>query len=152
MNKETLKSLSIPALTLIVMFATSAIVANSQENNAVFAQIPFDFIVCDKSLSAGKYLVSSPMQDHTALIVRNMKAKDVAIRLTDQVQYRGNRSNTRLVFHRYGQSYFLAEVWQGGSSTGWSLHPSKAERKVQREQTSVAQNGYETVELVASLR
>jgi len=152
MNKQTLKSFAIPALTLIAVFAVSAIAANAQTSGRVYAQIPFDFIVGDKTLSAGRYLVSSRMQDRAALLVQNMKAKEFAIRLTNQVQDRRNRSNTRLVFHRYGQTYFLAEVWQGGESSGWSLRSSKAEQKLQREQSTIAQNGYETVELIASLR
>jgi hypothetical protein len=152
MNKQTLKSLSIPALTLIVMLATSAVAANAQTSGRVYAQIPFDFVVGDKTMSAGKYLVSSQMQDRTALLVQNIKAKDHAIRLTNPVENRRNNSNTRLVFHRYGQTYFLAEVWQGGDSTGWSLHASKAERALQRQQASIAQNRFETVELIASLR
>ena len=151
MKKQLLKTLSISAATLIVLFATSAIAANAQTTGRVYAQIPFDFVVGNKTLSAGRYLISSQVQDRTALLVQNMKAKDGAIRLTNQVQYRRNRTNTRLVFHRYGQTYFLAEVWQSGNSTGWSLHPSQAERKLQREQASIAQNSYETVELIASL-
>jgi hypothetical protein len=108
--------------------------------------------VGNKTLSAGKYLISSRMNDRAALLVQNMKAKGGAIRLTNPIQNRRDQNNTRLVFHRYGQTYFLAEVWQGGTSTGWSLHASKAERALQRERATVAQNSYESVELIASLQ
>jgi hypothetical protein len=152
MKNQILKSLSISAVMLFAVFTASVVVANGQSSTRVYAQIPFDFVVGDKTLSAGRYSVSTEMQDHSALRVRNMKANSAAVRLSDQIQSRSSKNNARLVFHRYGQTYFLAEVWQGGSSSGWSLHPSKAERTCQREQGSIAQNKYETVELMASLR
>ena len=46
----------------------------------------------------------------------------------------------------------VREVWTGGDSTGRQLLKSKQERSMEREIGSLAQNGYETVELVASLR
>lgn len=152
MKNQILKSLSISAVTLFAVFATSVVAAHGQSATRVYAQIPFDFVVGDKTLSAGRYSVSTQMQDHSALLVRNIKANSAAVRLSDQIQSRQNKYNARLVFHRYGQTYFLAEVWQGGSSSGWSLHRSQAERKLQQEQATIAQNKYETVELIASLR
>ena len=152
MKYQFLKSLSIPVVVLLAVFATSVVSANAQTNQRVYAQIPFDFIVGGKTLSAGKYMVSSAMSDGSALLIRNVKAKGSAIRLTDRMNARSAEPKTCLVFHRYGQTYFLAEVWQSGFSTGRRLHASKAERALQREREQIAQNSYETVELIASLR
>lgn len=152
MKNQFLKTFSISAVMLFAVFAASVVVANGQSSARVYAQIPFDFVIGDKTMSAGRYSVSTEMQDHSALLVRNMKLNSAAVRLSDQIQSRSNKNNARLIFHRYGQTYFLAEVWQGGNSSGWSLHASKAERRLQQEQPTLAQNRYETVELVASLR
>jgi hypothetical protein len=149
MKRQILRSLSIPLVTLVVVFATSVLSANAQTSQRVNAQVPFDFIVGDKTLCAGKYSISSAMQGGSALLVQNVEAKIGAIRLTDQVQTRSNKTNPRLVFHRYGQTYFLAEVWQGGD-TGRALHASKTERALRRERSLIAQTSYETVELIAS--
>ena len=152
MKNQILKSLSMSAVMLFAVLAASVVVANGQSSARVCAQIPFDFVVGDKTLSAGRYSVSTEMQDHSALTVRNMKLNSGAVRLSNPVQSQRGKNNARLVFHRYGQTYFLAEVWQGGESSGWALHASKAERKLQKEQPTIAQNRYETVELVASIR
>jgi hypothetical protein len=152
MKYQILKSLSVPVVALLAVFATSVVSANAQTNQRVYAQIPFDFVVGDKMLSAGKYSVSSQLMDGSALLIRNVKAKGSAIRLTDGIQSRSSQTQTRLVFHRYGQTYFLAEVWQNGYSTGRKLHQSKAERALQREREQVAQNSYDIVELIASVR
>ena len=47
---------------------------------------------------------------------------------------------TKLVFHRYGDQYFLAEFWNLGSTTGYEFRRSKAEREIARS-ASAAQDG-----------
>lgn len=41
----------------------------------------------------------------------------------------------KVVFHRYGNRYFLSEVWIGGESTGRVCVQSRAEKRLQ-----IAQN------------
>jgi hypothetical protein len=75
--------------------------------------------------------------------------------MTDSIEAKRNnksQSKSRLVFHRYGQTYFLAEVWREGDSGGRKLCQSKKERAMKRELGALAQSKYETVELVAMLR
>jgi hypothetical protein len=150
MNKQIIKVLSMSVVTLTVVFATAVVSANAQTIR-VSAQIPFDFVVGEKTMSAGEYTVSSATQDGSGLLIRNAKGKDNAIRLTRETAP-SKKTDSRLVFHRYGQTYFLAEVWQGGDNNGRALSPSKAERELRRERASLAQNSYERVEIVAMVR
>ena len=152
MKKQIVKALSISVLTLAALFATAPVSANGQTIRPASAQIPFEFIVGATTVSAGEYIVSSANQDGSALLIRNANGHEATIQLTHSIQSRRNKAESRFVFHRYGQTYFLAEVWQAGDSTGWELSPSKAERALQRERASLAQNSYETVELVARNR
>jgi hypothetical protein len=152
MKKQIVKTLSMSVVILTVVFATAVVSANGQTTERVSAQIPFDFVVGDKTLSAGEYVVSSATQDGAGLLIRKAKTNDAAIRFTHEIAARPKQTHARLVFHRYGQTYFLAEVWQGGNSTGRALAQSKAERALRRERASLAQNSYEKVELVASAR
>ena len=39
----------------------------------------------------------------------------------------------RLVFHRYGSRYFLAQVWMLRTDSGRELDPSGAERRLAKE-------------------
>jgi hypothetical protein len=69
-----------------------------------------------------------------------------------------NKTPARLVFHRYGERYFLAEVWNGADRAGRQLLKSQEERAIEREFASIssndatAKNTYERVEVAASLR
>jgi hypothetical protein len=41
-----------------------------------------------------------------------------------------------LVFHRYGDQYFLFQVWPAGEQTGRQFFKSKAEREAQRNEAA----------------
>ena len=145
----------VSSLSMFVMitgaFAMAVVSANGQSIRLA-AQVPFDFVVGGKTFPAGEYSVNSIIQDGSALRIRNAEATDSAMRLTNSIVAKPNNSQSRLVFHRYGRTYFLAEVWRGGDSEGRQLLQSKQERAMKRELGAVAQHLYKTVELVATLR
>ena len=121
------------------------------------AEIPFDFIVGDKVLPAGKYNVGAATSNGGGVRITNRNGKSSAIRLTYSASDKSQKKNARMVFHRYGQRYFLAEVWSG-DNFGHKLMPSKNERNLQRElvanpsKSDLAKATYETVEVVALLQ
>jgi len=43
---------------------------------------------------------------------------------------RNATDGTKLVFHRYGDTYFLSEVWVPGYAQGWALTQSKSEQEL----------------------
>ena len=158
MSNRILKGISI--LTLVVGLALVVAVesANGQlTSHGVTAEIPFDFIVGDKTLAAGKYNVSSPATSGGALRIISRDGKSSAFRISTQVSEKSQKRSARLVFHRYGQQYFLAEVWSGNSN-GERLSPCKRERNLQRElpdtdsRIGAVKGSYQVVEVVASLR
>ena len=157
MSKRIVKGLSM--LTLVVGLALAAGVnsANGQTSHAVTAEIPFDFIVGNKTLAAGRYIVSSATSDGQGVRIRNSDGKSGAFRLSNQVPENSQKRNARLVFHRYGQQYFLAEVWSG-DSWGRQLIPCSHERNLRQELASNASRinsakaSYQLVEVVAMVR
>jgi hypothetical protein len=116
---------------------------------ALRATIPFDFSVRGKILPAGDYEIRRITNEPDVLIVSN--ASDIhqrAIFQTEPVETSRISSSTEIVFHRYGDSYFLSEVLTEGEQTGRELPPSREERMLRRE---VARNKTvpETVALMA---
>lgn len=158
MSKQIVKSLSM--LTLVVGLALTAGVksANAQlTSHGVTAMIPFDFIIGDKTLPAGRYLVSSATGDATGLRIQNREGKSVAFRLSNPLTEKSQRCKVRMVFHRYGEQYFLTQVWSG-DGYGRELRRSKLEPKVRQELASTTpkidspKGSYQVVEVVAMLR
>jgi hypothetical protein len=150
MKRQLLNSLSMFVM-ITGAFAMAVVSANGQSTRVV-AQVPFDFLVGDKAFPAGEYSVNSIMQDGSALVIRNAEATNSAMRLTNSIEANPHNSQSRLVFHRYGRTYFLAEVWRGGDSEGRRLIQSKQERAMKRELGAVTRSMYERLELVAMLR
>ena len=152
MAKQLVKNLSM--LTLVVGLALAAGVqsANGQTtSHAVTAAIPFDFVVGDKTLPAGKYMVSSATQDGSGLKIQNRNAKPAVFRFTSPINEKSTKRTAKMVFHRYGEQYFLAEIWSADGA-GRALRQSKLERNIRQELASnSSKESYQLVE-VAMLR
>ena len=79
------------------------------------------------------------------------------MRLSNSLPAKNGKSNPRLVFHRYGEQYFLAEIWNG-DFTGRQLMRSSKEKALQRDLATIASKSdhaaktYELVEVVAIAR
>jgi len=155
MAKQILKGFTMLALIVGLAFVSAVVSAKGQSTQAV-AKVPFEFIVGDKTLPSGQYTVRAVSDTNKAALM--IRGKSSAIRLTNEIQPNPNKTEARLVFHRYGERYFLSEVWMGGDSTGRHLLQSGQERSIERELASLgskgklAQNTYAVVEIVATFR
>lgn len=144
----------IVALPLVSLVAT----VNAQAPQKVVADVPFEFSVGYKTMPAGGYVVEAVASAGNALLIQNDDAKSAALRRSEATVPMKDKKHARLVFHRYGERYFLAEVWSGLEVSGRQLVKSQEERAIEQELANLATNGnsaaaaYEVVELVAILR
>jgi len=104
---------------------------------AVRAKIPFNFTVRGKVLPAGNYAITRLTDDPNTLMISNVKDNhDRVVFATEPVEPGNNSSRSEIIFHRYGEDYFLSEVFGGGAQTGRELPPSREERLLKREMAS----------------
>ncbi len=157
MKKELLKGFTMLMLIVVLAFA-SAVAAKAQSSDRIVADIPFEFSVGDESMPSGQYAVKTANSQGNVLMIQSNDAKSSAMRFTNPIEENKNNTHSRLVFHRYGERYFLAEVWSGSDNTGRRLLKSRQERAIERELASTrsksqpAQSSYETIEVLAALR
>jgi hypothetical protein len=104
------------------------------------ANIPFEFTVMDKKLPAGKYSISRAQQANGDLVIQIVSEdrRENVSRLTIPVVTRDPAKEGMLVFHQYGDEYFLFEIWPAGGNTGRALPRSRAERELERQDVKVA--------------
>lgn len=160
MKKEVVKGFTMVVLIVVIALAAAVVSANAQSSTRLVANIPFEFVVGDQALASGEYTLRDTGTQGNALMIRSSGAKSSAMRLTIAIERPRSQGDkhARVVFHRYGQRYFLAEVWSGSDSTGRQLLKSRQERAIERELASIrpqsesTQSAYETVEVVAMLR
>lgn len=94
------------------------------------AQIPFDFSVRNKTVSAGKYLVSRNDQQ-TIWLIQGVGSRDSAALLAHPMQKAEQAGKNKLTFRRYGSKYFLAGIET--SDYRVELAPSRDERNLIKE-------------------
>jgi hypothetical protein len=159
MKKELLKGITMLMLVVMLALATAVASANAQsansDNKVVAADIPFEFSVGYKTMAAGEYQVRTITSANDALMIQSADAKVTALRQSEATAKMKNNNHARLVFHRYGERYFLAEVWNGADPTGRQLLKSQEERAIESELASTASQGgtgnntFEIVEVLA---
>ena len=115
------------SLTALVL-ALTVNVAFAQSNSRAKADVPFAFSIGQNSMEAGQYSIT--VSDHVMKIRNEATNKTVA--LLAQPSETAKPQSSGLVFHKYGDRYYLAAVWTGTGQAGASgieLPASKAEQE-----------------------
>ena len=122
-------------LAVITIIAASASTQAQTLSYRLTANIPFDFSVAGKKLPAGKYWINRAQQSSGDMVVQisSPDGHSNISRLTIPVVASNPAKTGLLVFHRYGEEYFLSEIWPAGGVTGRGLHKSRAERELERK-------------------
>ncbi len=120
-------------LRIATLLAVVGVLAASAQSlgQVITTNVPFAFRAGDQSLPAGKYTLVSNLVNGTVLI-RADEGKDQMFILTNACGGSKASENAKLVFHRYGDQYFLSQVWHPGYSQGRELPRSSAEREMAR--------------------
>lgn len=151
MKRQIVKGLSMLALLLLVALASAPVTANGQAKQLI-ATVPFDFMVGDKLLTAGQYEVNATEAAGYAVVIQQRHSKSNAIRLVNTIAAQESKTPL-LVFRRYGNTYFLSQIWERGNHIGRELRKSRQERALEREFSRIAGNrtgNYEEVVVQAS--
>lgn len=123
----------IPALAHLVAIAVIATGSAFAQDHSVTATVPFNFTVNGTSLPAGSYTISSDSARANVLSIRNRQEK-VNIWAVGMVDSNEPGQAGSLVFHKYGDRYFLSDIRYSHSSTKAHFPSSKAEKRA-REHT-----------------
>lgn len=155
MRKQFVKGFAMLMLIVSLAFVTAVVSANGQSHQ-MRATVPFDFIVGDRTLASGRYDATTMNAAGNCLKISDTAAKNAAVRMTMPLD--GKSGNSKLVFHRYGQTYFLSEVWSGGGTRGRQVQESRQEKALRKELSKIASLGspatretFETVEIAMVL-
>lgn len=133
MIKQLVKAATMFVGIIALAFA-SAMAASAQNQRSLVVNVPFDFNVKGKTLPAGEYLVKhGSSADSSGLIIKRRDGRGNAIVLTMTLESRESQTASRLVFRRYGEQYFLSQVWTSGESVGKELFKTKRERSLDIE-------------------
>src|SRR5438093_8352086 len=105
-------------LTLIGVLGISTR-AQSRNRQQLRVDIPFAFNVGNTSLPAGEYRIHvvNPSSDRSVLQIASLDGRSTMMVQTTDIEG-WSTSKPKLTFRRYGDQYFLAQVWMAAESTG----------------------------------
>jgi hypothetical protein len=99
---------SLVRTSLLVAVATAA--AFAQNSTPLRVNVPFNFIVGSRALPSGAYTVNENL---TTGVLTISDSEDTATIVTHAAESTAGPGSYSLVFHRYGDTYFLSQVWNG---------------------------------------
>ena len=110
-------------LATLSLAATSLV---AQSKPLIKVNVPFNFVAGAKTLPAGEYQVHTERPN--VVLIQSMDSKSNMNLTAHSAEDRKMDGVAALRFNRYGDRYFLSEIWTG-SDVGRQLPKSRAEKE-----------------------
>lgn len=111
----------------LALFAAASLLAEMTPR--MTAHIPFGFHMGNSMLPAGEYTVDTDPGPGLVRL-RSADSKSSVTVLANGVQTLSIPGDSKLIFTKYGDEYFLSRIWRAGSDTGNELRKSRRETEV----------------------
>jgi hypothetical protein len=130
--------LTCAALTLSLGVALSG--PTAAQAQSVTVNVPFNFSANDQKIPAGTYRVSLEAPRYLSF-VDTQSTKKQYLMLVQPSWGQNTQDGGRMIFRRYGDSNYLAQVWMPGQGVGRQFIRSRSEQETLRglKDPSVAQ-------------
>ncbi len=127
-----MKRIAAIALLAIANFAMAG--TSFAQSQQIRADVPFAFTVGNQLLPAGTYTIRTKSEGLVA--IKNHDKPITVLTLVDRDGAKAPNSG-KLMFHRYGDRYFLSEILCGWADMNVTVPRSNAEKSVRRQQAMV---------------
>lgn len=135
-------------MMLVVVLMMLPVLASAQQlgpADYVVAKVPFQFMLGKKLVPAGTYTVRPAANSAWDLNIQNPAAKLSIAVMTTPDESQTSREGYSLIFHKYGDHYFLTGIGLQGNQVE-KLRESKAESELR------AKGSLPATETIAALR
>ncbi len=113
------------ALLLVLLVCAAGYVFGQATQPIVFTA-PFGFTVGDQVLPAGEYTIKVPSVNGVLSLVSSDGAYSAFV-VSVPTEKLDPETKFKVIFHRYGDVYFISEIWVPGYRTGRVAIPSEPE-------------------------
>ena len=124
---KVLRSVVLALGLLLVVSAAHA------QSGAVAVSIPFNFVVGNELYPAGNYLMSTWGVVRESILIQNRDELRYRMIPTHTCQKLERAEKTVLIFHRYGDQYFLEQVWLKGNTIGRQFFKGNLETQLAKD-------------------
>lgn len=124
------------ALLVCAALVASSVAALAESRDTVKVDVPFNFMVNNKTFASGRYTVERTSDNgNGALVIRSVDSKTTMVFLTSPMQP-SNQGPVELVFSRTGGTYSLKTVV--GELATYSIAPTRSSREIAKQQYATA--------------
>jgi len=113
-------------LLILVLVGLTGLV-HAQMGTTIKAQVPFSFVANGKTMPAGECTIQITVNGRTALSISSGQQHAFALPMANESSNRSKK--TALVFHQYGDRYFLAGI-KRADTIGYEFPASKLETEL----------------------
>ena len=115
--------------SLFALVVPGAANAQLTSPGVVKANIPFSFTVGKKMFPAGEYRVKNSGTEGVLLITAEDSSQGGLVR-TLGVEANKRSSQSKLIFRRHGEQYFLAQIWVKDETSGREIPRTRTEKEL----------------------
>ena len=129
---------------LAIVVTVMPLLASAQlgTRDRLVANVPFQFRAGEMLIPAGECAVQRASMNSSTLVIGNWGAK-VGLFANPLIAEATETSRTNaMVFHKYGDRYFLTSIKLKGSKAVYRLHESKAEAELRAQNVPASQETF----------
>jgi hypothetical protein len=121
-------------LVIAALLATVLTSAQAQSDRLITASVPFNFVIRDRALPAGEYVLALvQLGGSEAIKIQSADGHITGFVPTRFAKAIASQAEPKLVFNRYGDQYFLSQVWGLGDSMQQVAKPRAEDRLAKTE-------------------
>lgn len=133
--KPTIRRATILAMAIAGLAATTGVASAQASIGDLTANVPFAFHSGPKLMEAGRYVIKANSPSTSIVTIRSaQKAGHAMMGIATQktASAGARRTKGKLLFHKYGEAWFLREVEVPGSPVAYVMPKSSREREYAR--------------------
>lgn len=131
------------AVTMLPLLATAQLSSNTKLDT----QVPFQFLVGNRLVPAGECIVQSAGVGDSLVAIHGAETKFSLFSMVNKAEAQKGKGVNALIFHRYGNVYFLSGMKLASTGQTYRLPEGKVEAELRAQNISATE---ET--LLASLK
>ena len=116
-------------ITICLLLTAATLFAQTENHQLLTVKIPVSFWIQDQFLPADEYNIFTVLPER-AIRITSTDGRYSAVVNTLPNYASSPAENSRLIFHRYEDEYFLAQVWTLGQTVG--RNPMLSKRAIER--------------------
>ena len=116
-------------ITICSLLTAATLFAQTENNQLMKVKIPVSFWIQDQFLPADEYNIFTVLPERAIRITSTDGRYSTVVNTLPNYASSVSESS-RLIFHRYGDEYFLAQVWTLGQTVG--RNPMSSKRAMER--------------------